>query len=222
MRAGRTTMTLWKVLAASAVGLLCATSVLPQNAALAQGMMQQTQAAPPTVRVRGTITAIDGGVLTVKARDGAEMKLKLADNAPVNQIVKATLADVKTGAYVAVTGLPQPDGSQKALAVFIFPEAQRGLAEGYRPWDFAANSTMTNATVDNQVKGVDGQTLTVKYKDGEQKVLVTPTTEITEAARKSAADLKPGQKVTVFAAKKQPDGTLEAPNLSFGDYGVWR
>jgi len=215
-------MTLWKVLAASAVGLLCATSVLPQNAALAQGMMQQTQAAPPTVRVRGTITAIDGGVLTVKARDGAEMKLKLADNAPVNEIVKASLADVKTGAYVAVTGLPQPDGSQKALALFIFPEAQRGLAEGYRPWDFAANSTMTNATVDNQVKGVDGQTLTVKYKDGEQKVLVTPTTEITEAARKSAADLKPGQKVTVFAAKKQPDGTLEAPNLSFGDYGVWR
>jgi len=215
-------MTLWKVLAASAVGLLCATSVLPQNAALAQGMMQQTQAAPPTVRVRGTITAIDGGVLTVKARDGAEMKLKLADNAPVNEIVKASLADVKTGAYVAVTGLPQPDGSQKALALFIFPEAQRGLAEGYRPWDFAANSTMTNATVDNQVKGVDGQTLTVKYKDGEQKVLVTPTTEITGAARKSAADLKPGQKVTVFAAKKQPDGTLEAPNLSFGDYGVWR
>ena len=215
-------MTLWKVLAASAVGLLCAASVLPQNTALAQGMMQQTQAAPPTVRVRGTITAIDGGVLTVKARDGAEMKLKLADNAPVNEIVKASLADVKTGAYVAVTGLPQPDGSQKALALFIFPEAQRGLAEGYRPWDFAANSTMTNATVDNQVKGVDGQTLTVKYKDGEQKVLVTPTTEITEAARKSAADLKPGQKVTVFAAKKQPDGTLEAPNLSFGDYGVWR
>jgi len=215
-------MTLWKVLAASAVGLLCAASVLPQNTALAQGMMQQTQAAPPTVRVRGTITAIDGGVLTVRARDGAEMKLKLADNAPVNEIVKASLADVKTGAYVAVTGLPQPDGSQKALAVFIFPEAQRGLAEGYRPWDFAANSTMTNATVDNQVKGVDGQTLTVKYKDGEQKVLVTPTTEITEAARKSAADLKPGQKVTVFAAKKQPDGTLEAPNLSFGDYGVWR
>ena len=215
-------MTLWKVLAASAVGLLCAASVLPQNTAPAQGMMQQTQAAPPTVRVRGTITAIDGGVLTVKARDGAEMKLKLADNAPVNEIVKASLADVKTGAYVAVTGLPQPDGSQKALAVFIFPEAQRGLAEGYRPWDFAANSTMTNATVDNQVKGVDGQTLTVKYKDGEQKVLVTPTTEITEAARKSAADLKPGQKVTVFAAKKQPDGTLEAPNLSFGDYGVWR
>ena len=215
-------MTMLKVFGASAVALLCAASMQPQQAAVAQGMMQQTQAAPPPVRVRATITKIDGGVLTVKARDGTEMKLKLADNAPVNEIVKASLADVKPGAYVAVTGMPQPDGSQKALAVFIFAEAQRGLAEGYRPWDFAPNSTMTNATVDNQVAGVQGQTLTVKYKDGEQKVLVTPATEITAATKKSAADLKPGQKISVFAAKKLPDGTLEAPNLSFGDYGVWR
>ena len=160
--------------------------------------------------------------MTAKARDGVEMKVKLANNAPVNEIVKVPLDDVKTGAYVAVTGMPQPDGSQKALAVFIFPEAQRGLAEGHRPWDFAPNSTMTNATVDSQIKGVDGQTLTVKYKDGEQKVLVTTATEITAATRKSAADLKPGQKITVFAAKKLPDGTLEAPNIAFGDYGVWR
>jgi hypothetical protein len=89
------------------------------------------------VRVRATITKIDGGVLTVKARDGSEMTVKLADNAPVNEVVKASLDDVKTGAYVAVTGVPQPDGSQKALAVFIFADAQRGLAEGHRPWDFA-------------------------------------------------------------------------------------
>jgi Domain of unknown function (DUF5666) len=215
-------MTLWKVLGASAAALLCAASIQAHQAALAQGMMQQTQAAPPPVRVRATIEKIDGGILTLKARDGAEMKLKLADNAPVSEIVKASLGDVKTGAYVAVTGLPQPDGSQKAIALYIFPEAQRGLAEGYRPWDFAPNSTMTNATVDTQVAGKDGQTLTVKYKDGEQKVLVTPATEITVATRKSAADLKPGQKVLVFAAKKLPDGTLEAPNISFGDYGVWR
>ncbi len=214
-------MTLWKVLGAGVVALLCAVS-MPHPAAVAQGMMQQTQAAPPPVRVRATITSIDGGVLTLKARDGAEMKLKLADNAPVNEIVKASLADVKPGAYVAVTGVPQPDGSQKALAVYIFPEAQRGLAEGHRPWDFAANSTMTNATVDTQVAEKDGQTLTVKYKGGEQKVLVTPATEITVATKKSAAELKSGQKILVMAAKKLPDGTLEAPNLSFGDYGVWR
>jgi outer membrane lipoprotein SlyB len=215
-------MTMWKVLGASAVALLCAASMQPQQAVLAQGMMQQTQAAPPPVRVRATIEKVDGATLTVKTRDGAEMTVKLADNAPVNEIVKASVADIKPGAYVAVTGMPQPDGSQKALAVFIFAEAQRGLAEGHRPWDFAPNSTMTNATVDNQVAEVQGQTLTVKYKDGEQKVLVTPATEITVATKKSAADLKAGQKISVFAAKKQPDGTLEAPNLSFGDYGVWR
>ena len=215
-------MTIWKVLGASVVALLCAASMQPQQAAVAQGMMQQTSAAPPPVRVRATITSIEGGVLTVKLRDGADMKVKLADNAPVNEIFKASLADVKTGAYVAVTGMPQPDGSQKAFALYIFPEAQRGTGEGHRPWDFAPNSTMTNATVDAQVAAKDGQTLTLKYKDGEQKVLVTPATEITAATRKSAADLKAGQKILVFAAKKQPDGTLEAPNISFGDYGVWR
>ena len=215
-------MTMWKVLGAGAIALLCTASMQPQQAAVAQGMMQQTQAAPPPVRVRATITKVDGGVLTVKAREGSEMTVKLADNAPVNEIDKASLADLKTGSYVAVTGMPQPDGSQKALAVYIFPEAQRGLAEGHRPWDFAPNSTMTNATVDSQVKGVDGETLTVKYKDGEQKVLVTPATKIITATKKSAADLKPGQKIFVIAAKKLPDGTLEAPNLAFGDYGVWR
>jgi outer membrane lipoprotein SlyB len=215
-------MTLWKVLAAGTVALLFAAAMQPYKAAVAQGMMQQTQAAPPPVRVRATIEKINGTTLTVKSRDGAEMTVKLADNAPVNEIIKSSLADVKTGAYVAVTGLPQPDGSQKAIAVFIFPEAQRGLAEGHRPWDFAPNSTMTNATVDSQVAAKDSQTLTVKYKDGEQKVLVTPATEIIAATKKSAADLKPGQKVFVIAAKKLPDGMLEAPNISFGDYGVWR
>jgi hypothetical protein len=215
-------MTILKVLGAGVVALLFAASPQPQDVTFAQAMQQTAPQAPPPVRVRGTLQSVDGSMLTVKARDGAEMKVKLADNAPVNEIMKASLADVKTGAYVAVTGMPQPDGSQKALALYIFPEAQRGLAEGYRPWDFAPNSTMTNATVDAQAAGVDGHTLTVKYKDGEQKILMTPATEITIASRKSAADLKPGQKISVFAAKKLPDGMLEAPNISFGDYGVWR
>ncbi|MFZ0527423.1 MAG: DUF5666 domain-containing protein [Xanthobacteraceae bacterium] len=178
--------------------------------------------APQIVRVRATIVSVDGAMLTAKARDGAEMKIKLTDNAPVNEVVKASLADIKPNSFVAVTGMPQPDGSQKAVAVVIFPEAMRGVGEGHRPWDYGSNSTMTNATVDNEVTGVDGQTLTVKYKDGEQKIVVTPTTEITTFAKKSAADLKPGQKIFIPGAKKVPDGTLEAPNVAFGDYGVWR
>jgi len=208
------TMALSKVLGAGALALLFATSMHTQDAARAQ--------APQVVRVRATIESVDGSMLTAKSRDGAELKIKLADNAPVNQVIKASLADVKANSYVAVTGLPQPDGSQKAVALYNFPEAQRGLAEGHRPWDLQPNSTMTNATIDNQVASVDGPMLTVKYKDGEQKIIVTPTTEITTVARKSAADLKPGQKIFVPGAKKLDDGSLEAPNIAFGDYGVWR
>jgi hypothetical protein len=66
------------------------------------------------------------------------------------------------------------DGSQKAVALYIFPEAQRGLAEGHRPWDLQPNNTMTNATVDDQVASADGPVLTLKYEDGEQKILITP------------------------------------------------
>src|SRR3984957_3679652 len=178
--------------------------------------------APDIMRVRATIESVDGQTIMAKSRDGAEMKIHLADNAPVNEVVKEALSDIKPNSYVAVTAMPQPDGSQKATAVIIFPEAMRGLGDGHRPWDFVSNSTMTNATVDTSVANVDGQKLTVKSKDGENNVLITPTTEIATYAKKSLADLKPGQKIFIAATKKNPDGTLEAANISFGDYAVWR
>jgi hypothetical protein len=178
--------------------------------------------APNLVRVRATIDRVEGQMLDVKSRDGAMMKVQLAPNAPVNEVVKASLSDIKKGDYIAVTGMPQPDGSQKAVAILIFPEAMRGVAEGFRPWDLSPQSTMTNATVANQVTSADGQKLTVKYKDGEKTVIVPPSAEIVTYKKASAADLKPGQKIFVAAAKKLPDGALEAPNVAFGDYGVWR
>jgi hypothetical protein len=178
--------------------------------------------APDVVRVRATIESVDGQMVTAKSRDGAEMKIHLADTAPVNEVVKTSLTDIKPNSFVAITAMPQPDGSQKATAIIIFPEAMRGVGEGHRPWDYVPNSTMTNATVDSTVAAVDGATLVVKYKDGEKTVLTTPATEIATYAKKSAADLKPGQKIFIAAAKKNPDGTLEAPNMSFGDYAVWR
>jgi len=198
-----------RTLGATAVALLFATSM-----AAAQ--------APAMVRVRATIDKVDGRTLDVKARDGAMMKVKLADNAPVNEVVKATLADIKQGDYIAITAMPQPDGTQKAVAILIFPEAMRGVGEGFRPWDLEPNSTMTNATVANEVTGNDGKTLTVKYKDGEKKVAVAENSVIVEYKKASASDLKSGQKIFVAAAKKLGDGTLEAPNVAFGDYGVWR
>lgn len=178
--------------------------------------------APNLVRVRATIDRVEGGMLDVKSRDGAMLKVQLAPNAPVNEVVKASLSDIKKGDYIAVTAMPQPDGSQKAVAILIFPEALRGVAEGFRPWDLSPQSTMTNATVANQVTSADGQKLTVKYKDGEKTVIVPPSAEIVTYKKASAADLKPGQKIFVAAAKKLPDGALEAPNVAFGDYGVWR
>lgn len=178
--------------------------------------------APQMVRVRATIDKVEGSMIDAKARDGTMLKIKLAANAPVNEVIKATLADIKEGSYIAVTAMPQPDGSQQAVAILIFPEALRGVAEGFRPWDLEPNSTMTNATVANEVTGTDGMTLTVKYKDGEKKIIVTSKTEIVTFKKATTADLKPGQKIFVAAAKKLDDGTLEAPNVAFGDYGVWR
>jgi len=202
-------MTMMRTLGASAVALLFAASF-----AAAQ--------APQMVRVRATLEDVSVPMLTAKSRDGAEMKIKLADNAPVNEVVKATLADIKADSYIAVTAMPQPDGTQKAVAILIFPEAMRGVGEGHRPWDLEPNSTMTNATVAEQVAGTDGQTVTVKYKDGDKKILVTPATIIVTYKKAAASDLKAGQKIFVAAAKKLDDGTLEAPNVAYGDVGVWR
>ena len=202
-------MTMMRTLGASAVALLFTASF-----AAAQ--------APQMVRVRATLEDVSVPMLTAKSRDGAEMKIKLADNAPVNEVVKASLSDIKADSYIAVTAMPQPDGTQKAVAILIFPEAMRGVGEGHRPWDLEPNSTMTNATVAEQVAGTDGQTVTVKYKDGDKKILVTPATIIVTYKKAAASDLKPGQKIFVAGAKKLDDGTLEAPNVAYGDVGVWR
>ena len=180
------------------------------------------QAPPQIVRVRATIDSVSGQTLSVKSRDGAMMKIELAPNAPVNEVVKASLSDIKKGDYIAVTAMPQPDGSQKASTILIFPAAMRGVGEGSRPWDFTPGSTMTNATVGDEVTGVSGETINVTYKGGQQKVAVSPDTEIVKYKKASVADLKQGEKIFIAGAKKLPDGTLQAPNVSYGDYGVWR
>ena len=127
------------------------------------------------VRVRGTIESIDNaGIITVKGRDGQMMKVMLPEKAPVRAVVKMTIADIQKGSFIGITAMPQPDGSQKAVEIHIFPEAMRGTGEGHRPWDLMPNSTMTNATVDSEVASNDGQVLMMKYKDGEKKIIVPP------------------------------------------------
>ena len=176
--------------------------------------------APTPVRVRGTIDSLNGQTLAVKSRDGATLDIKVADNTPVRAVVKASLADIKPNTFVGCTSMPQPDGSQKAVEIHIFPEAMRGTGEGSRPWDLAPNTSMTNGAVDSQVVVSDGQKLVLKYKDGDKTVIVTPDTAIvTYAPATLAADAKPGTKVFVIATK-QPDGTLNAGSITVGRDGV--
>jgi hypothetical protein len=179
--------------------------------------------AQDTVRVRGTIERVEGQTLLVKSRDGAELKVVLADNALVVGIVQASLSDIKPGTFVGVTGMPQPDGSQKAVEVHIFPEAMRGTGEGHYPWDLRPQSTMTNGNVEHveqTVTGVNGQMLTMKYKDGEKKITVPPDTPIVSYMLGDKSELKPGAKIFIAAAKKLPDGTLQAPRVNFGKDGL--
>jgi uncharacterized protein DUF5666 len=176
--------------------------------------------APAAVRIRGAIEAVDGSVLTVKSREGAEMKVRITDNAAVIGIAKSSLADIKPNSYIGVSGMPQDDGSQKALAIHIFPEAQRGTGEGFRAWDLRPNSTMTNATVAETVAGTDGQNITVKYKDGEKKVVVGADTPIVAFVTGDKSELKPGAKIIIFGATKRDDGTLEANRVGVGLDGI--
>jgi hypothetical protein len=176
---------------------------------------------PQTVRIRGEIQALDGPTLTIKARDGNVMKVKLADNARVTAMVKASLADIKPGAFIGVTAMPQPDGSQKAIGLHIFMDAQRGVVPArFSPWDREPGSTMTNADVESTVSSVDGQVMMVKYSDGEKKIIVPPDTPVVRFAPGSASDLKPGAKIFIIAAKKMPDGSIEAAAINVGRDGV--
>jgi len=175
---------------------------------------------PPPVRVRGTVEAVDGAVLTVKSRDGQTVKVKMADNAAVRGIIKAALTDIKDNSFIGVTCMPQADGSQKAVEIHIFPEPLRGTGEGFRPWDLVPNSTMTNATVAQMVKGVSGDEITLKYKEGEKKIVVTPETVIVTYVPGSKDELKPGAKIFIAGANKKDDGTLEAASISVGRDGM--
>ena len=147
--------------ALAGLALSALTIIVSDHAALAQD----------TVRVRGTIESIDGPTYLIKARDGAELKVALADKAQIAAVVTASLTDIKQGLFVGVTAMPQADGSLSAVEVHIFPEAMRGTGEGHYSWDLRPKSTMTNANVDQVVTAVDGQTLTLKYKDGEKRNL---------------------------------------------------
>jgi hypothetical protein len=191
----------WRALGAAAVALLFTTAVFAQQPG----------------RIRGQIEKADGGTLSLKTRDGSMLDVKVADDARVAALVKASLADIKNDSFIGVAGMPRPDGSIEAFSVHIFMPAQRGVvADRHFNWDAKPGSTMTNAYVESSVTEKDGQAVMVKFKEGEKKIIVTPTTAITAVAPGNKDELKPGAQIIIMASDKQPDGSVLAKTLYVG------
>ena len=176
---------------------------------------------PQAQRLSGTIEKVTGNALLLKSKDGAEQTVVLADKALIVGVTKASLADIKQGSYIGSGAVPQADGTQKAVEVHIFAESQRGTGDGHRDgWPGAPNGTMTNGEAGNPVTGVDGLSVMVKYKGGEKKLLVTPSTPIVQYQVSDASALKPGASISIVAATKKPDGTFETNRVNVGLNGV--
>jgi hypothetical protein len=179
-----------------------------------------TAQAPQTVRLRGVFDKVDGKTAMAKSDKGEQLKLNLADMMVVVEVVKASIADIKQGSFIGSGAMPQADGSQKAIEVHIFPESMRGTGEGFRPWDGAPNSTMTNGTVGMTVTGVEGPVILVKYKDGEKKIIVTPDVPIVRYEVGDMGAVKPGVAFTVIRATKKPDGSFDIDRINVGRDGA--
>lgn len=169
---------------------------------------------PPQL-VHGTIDKFEGSTVFIKQAEGPDVSVKLLANAHVFGVKAATLADVKPNDFIGVGAMPQPDGSQKAIQVTIFAESQRGTGEGFRPWD-RPGSTMTNGTANDMVSSVNGQVVMVKYKGGEQKIIIGPDAKIRAYVPGTTDELKPGAKVSVFRPEKAPDGSLQTARINVG------
>jgi len=171
--------------------------------------------APTPVRIRGTVEKLDGNVLTVKARDGQSMRVKMADSFAVMGIQKANVSEIASGKFIGATTVGERDGALVALEVHIFPESMRGTGEGHYPWDLQPNSMMTNANIANVVSVASDRVMTVQYKGGEKKILVTDSTVVVSYAPSDKSEIKPGAPI-FMVSQKQPDGSLTAARVNVG------
>ncbi|HYE70859.1 MAG TPA: hypothetical protein VD932_04970 [Aquabacterium sp.] len=163
-------------------------------AALATLPVAAAAQAPATVRLRGTIESLSADKLVLRERSGKPMELAIAPNLVVTEVFPMTLSDIKPNTFIGAGAMPQPDGTQKAIAVLLFPEAMRGTGEGHRPFDFLPQSTMTNATVSGVASAADGPRLRVTYPGGEQTIVVPPEAPV--------FSLKPGTRDLLVAGAR--------------------
>jgi hypothetical protein len=189
--------------------------------ALAFGVSASCGAQAQTLpRLRGTIASVSGDNLTIAARDGSKLQLKLAPATRVGIVTKASLADVKPGDFVGATTIPRKNGELVALEIHIFPASARGTGEGSRPWDLAPGSMMTNGDVSGAVQSAGGRQVTLNYKGGEKTVVVTPKTPIVFNADGSRSDVVPGVGIVVAPSGRDADGVYQANRITVGKDGV--
>ena len=185
-------------------------------AAMAVGLAQAAEA--PRVGVRGAITAMEGDAMHVKVNSGEDVIVHLTPATQVRAVTLAKIDEIKPGSYIGSAAMPNADGSLTALEVHVFPPAMAGTGDGHRAFDLKEGSSMTNGTVGDLVVS-NGRTLTVKYKGGEQKIVVPEDVPIVNLEPGDRSLLKPGVKVVMFAAKGA-DGTITAQAISAGKDGV--
>ena len=171
------------------------------------------------VRVRGTVVSLDGSKLVVKAKDGTDVTVNLADNYAALAVVKSSMADIKEGTFIGTATVTQPNTTLKSVEVVVFPDKMRGTGEGHYPWDLGPSSMTTNATVANAVKGVNGQTVTLAYKGGEKKIEIPADVPVVALVPATKEEIKPGAIVFV-PTQRQPDGSLQGGAVLFGKDGV--
>jgi hypothetical protein len=172
------------------------------------------------VRVRGEITGLEGNVLSVKTREGKDVKINLPDNVGVSAVKKITINDIKPGDFVGPASRKRPDGSLEAISLQKFPDNLRGVvSEGHGPWDLEPGSMMTNANIANVVQTNNGKELTLEYKGGTQKVTVPANIPMftTEPGDKSL--LKKGAHIFTVA-RPGPDGSLSTQRITVEKDGV--
>jgi len=202
------------------LGIVAATGRVVATTFLTPGMIALVLSLPAwaegtPVRVRGTVVSLEGSQLVVQSKDGKNVAVSLKDKYAALAVVKSSMASIKQGTFIGTATVAQPDGSLRAVEVVVFPESLRGFAEGHYPWDLGPSSMMTNATVANQVQGVEGDTVSVTYKGGEKKIVIPMNVPIVAVVPTDKSEITPG--ATVFVpTEKQADGTLLSGAVLFG------
>jgi hypothetical protein len=200
-------MTHLKGLLAAALTLASIAPAFAQNARLA------------TARATVESIAPDGDTLSARTRAGEQETVHLSPKTRFVLVVPAALSDVKPGSFVGVAALPGEGDELKAMEVHIFPESMRGTGEGFRPFDLAPNSSMTNGNISARVDAASGPKLTVSYKGGEQTIVVDPKTPIVSFEPGDKSELKPGAAI-IARGPKEADGSIDGAFVLVGKDGL--